>query len=53
MGVSFGKGARIAADEIRERLQAWKEAGTKRHVDTVLIGAGQREALELPAETAL
>jgi hypothetical protein len=38
---------------IRERLAAWKEAGKKRHVDSMLIGTGQREALELLAEELL
>ena len=40
-------------DYIRERLAAWKEAGKKRHVDSMLIGTGQREALELLAEELL
>jgi alkanesulfonate monooxygenase SsuD/methylene tetrahydromethanopterin reductase-like flavin-dependent oxidoreductase (luciferase family) len=38
---------------IRERLAAWREAGNKRQVDTMLIGTGQREALELLAEELL
>jgi len=38
---------------IRERLSAWREAGKQRHVDTMLIGTGQREALELLAEELL
>jgi F420-dependent oxidoreductase-like protein len=38
---------------IRERLAAWREAGRQRHVDTMLIGTGQREALELLAEELL
>ncbi len=41
------------ADRIRDRLAAWREAGKKRHVDSMLIGAGQREALELVAEELL
>jgi F420-dependent oxidoreductase-like protein len=41
------------AGKIRERMEAWKDAGAKHHVDTMLIGAGQREALELLAETLL
>ena len=41
------------ADRIRDRLAAWREAGKKRHVDSRLIGAGQREALELVAEELL
>ena len=42
-----------SADKIRDRLGAWKDAGAKRHVDTMMVGAGQREALELLAETLL
>jgi F420-dependent oxidoreductase-like protein len=38
---------------IKERLAAWREAGKQRHVDTMLIGTGQREALELVAEEML
>ena len=57
MGVGFGKGVRIDEDLIRhaESLgfdSVWT-AGAKRHVDTMLIGAGQCEALELLAETLL
>ncbi len=40
-------------DRIRERLQAWKEAGRKRWVDTMNIGSPQPEALELVAEELL
>jgi F420-dependent oxidoreductase-like protein len=40
-------------DRIRDRLQAWKEAGAKGHVDTMLIGAPQPEALEIVAEELL
>ena len=40
-------------DKIRDRLQAWKEAGKRREVGTMLIGAGQPEALELVAEELL
>jgi alkanesulfonate monooxygenase SsuD/methylene tetrahydromethanopterin reductase-like flavin-dependent oxidoreductase (luciferase family) len=40
-------------EKIRERLQAWKEAGKKRWVDTMQLGAGQPEALELVAEEML
>ncbi len=40
-------------DEIKDRLAPWREAGKKRHVDTMLIGAGQPEALELLAEELL
>jgi F420-dependent oxidoreductase-like protein len=38
---------------IRERLQAWKEAGKKGWVHTMNVGAPQREALELLAEEML
>ena len=41
------------ADRIRERLGAWKEAGKNRHVDTMIVGTSQREALELCAEELL
>ena len=40
-------------EKIRERLQAWKEAGKKRWVHTMQIGSGQPEALELLAEEML
>ena len=39
------------AGKIKERLAAWKEAGAKRHVGSMLIGAQQPEALQLVAET--
>lgn len=38
---------------IRERLQAWKEAGKQGHVGSMLIGAGQKEALEVIADEVL
>ena len=41
------------ADRIRDRLQAWKEAGKKRWVETMNIGTSQPEALELLAEELL
>lgn len=41
------------AERIRERLQAWKEAGSKGHVSSMLIGASQPEALELIASEML
>ena len=41
------------AGKIRERLQAWKEAGRRGEVGTMSIGAGQKEALELVAEEML
>jgi F420-dependent oxidoreductase-like protein len=40
-------------DKIRDRLQAWKAAGERREVGTMLLGAGQPEALELVAEELL
>jgi len=40
-------------EKIRERLQAWKEAGRKRWVDTLNVGSPQPEALELVAEELL
>jgi len=40
-------------EKIRDRLGAWKEAGRKGHVDTMMIGTRQREALELLAEELL
>ena len=41
------------AERIKERLQTWKEAGTKGHVGSMLIAANQREALELIASEML
>jgi F420-dependent oxidoreductase-like protein len=41
------------ADRIRDRLQAWKEAGKKNWVHTMNIGSPQPEALELVAEEML
>jgi F420-dependent oxidoreductase-like protein len=41
------------ADKIRDRLQAWKEAGKRGEVGTMLLGAMQPEALELVAEEML
>ena len=40
-------------ERIVERLQAWKAAAAKRHVDAILVGARQPEALKLLAETVL
>jgi F420-dependent oxidoreductase-like protein len=40
-------------DRIRDRLQAWKEAGNKGWVHTMNIGTPQPEALELLAEELL
>ncbi len=41
------------AARIRERAQRWVEAGKKGHVGSMLIGAGQPEALELMAKAIL
>ena len=41
------------ADRIRDRLQRWKTAGANGQVASMLIGAGQPEALELIAEEML
>jgi alkanesulfonate monooxygenase SsuD/methylene tetrahydromethanopterin reductase-like flavin-dependent oxidoreductase (luciferase family) len=41
------------AERIRERLAAWREAGRKRYVDTLLVETNQPEALELLAEELL
>jgi len=41
------------AERITERLKAWKAAGEKGHVNSMLIGAGQPEALELIASEML
>ena len=40
-------------DRIRDRLQSWREAGARRHVDTMMVGTTQVEALELLAEEML
>ncbi|MCB1692267.1 MAG: LLM class F420-dependent oxidoreductase [Pseudomonadales bacterium] len=40
-------------ERIVERLKAWKAAGAKGHVGSMLIGAGQPEALELIASEIL
>ncbi len=40
-------------DKIRDRLQAWKEAGRKGWVDTMNVQTSQPEALELLAEELL
>jgi F420-dependent oxidoreductase-like protein len=40
-------------ERIRDRLQAWKQAGAKRWVETMNIGTPQPEALELLAEELL
>ncbi len=42
-----------SADRIRDRLQAWKEAGAKRHVGSLLAGTGDVNALRVLAEEVL
>jgi alkanesulfonate monooxygenase SsuD/methylene tetrahydromethanopterin reductase-like flavin-dependent oxidoreductase (luciferase family) len=42
-----------SGDRIRDRLQAWKEAGRKGHVGSMLVGGGQPELLRLLAEEIL
>lgn len=41
------------ADRIRDRLQAWKEAGAKRHVGSLLAGTSDVNALRVLAEEIL
>ncbi|HSG87898.1 MAG TPA: LLM class F420-dependent oxidoreductase [Pseudomonadales bacterium] len=41
------------ADRIKERLQRWKTAGSKGEVGSMLIGSGQKEAIELIASEIL
>ncbi|HEB91308.1 MAG TPA: LLM class F420-dependent oxidoreductase [Deltaproteobacteria bacterium] len=40
-------------DRIRDRLQAWKEAGARRHVGSLLAGTGDVNALRVLAEEIL
>ncbi len=40
-------------DRIKDRLSRWKEAGRRGEVGSMLIGAGQKEALDLVAEAML
>ena len=40
-------------DRIIDRLQAWKQAGSKRHVSSMLIGAGSPDVLRALAEEVL
>jgi F420-dependent oxidoreductase-like protein len=40
-------------ERIIDRLGAWKEAGAKRHVGSLLAGCGQKEALQVLAEHVL
>jgi alkanesulfonate monooxygenase SsuD/methylene tetrahydromethanopterin reductase-like flavin-dependent oxidoreductase (luciferase family) len=43
-----------SADQIRDRLQAWTDAGKQRHVDTMLLsGNPNAEALRVIAEAVL
>jgi alkanesulfonate monooxygenase SsuD/methylene tetrahydromethanopterin reductase-like flavin-dependent oxidoreductase (luciferase family) len=41
------------ADRIRDRLQAWKQAGRHGHVGSLLVGGASIEALRLLAEELL
>lgn len=41
------------ADRIRDRAQRWIEAGKRGQVGSMLIGSGQKEAIELMAEIVL
>ena len=41
------------ADRIKDRLGAWRDAGKRGEVTTMMIGAGQPEALELVAQELL
>ena len=41
------------ADRIRDRLAAWKDAGRKRHVGSLLAGTGDVRALRVLAEEIL
>ena len=41
------------AERIRERAQRWKEAGQRGEVGSMLIGSGQKEAIELMADIML
>jgi F420-dependent oxidoreductase-like protein len=40
-------------DRIRDRVQRWTDAGKKRQVGSMLLGSGQKEALQLMAELVL
>ena len=42
-----------SADRIRDRLQAWKEAGKNKHVGSMLLGGASAEALKVVAEEVL
>lgn len=40
-------------ERIKDRLQAWKEAGKKHHVSSMLVGSAQPEVMELIANEML
>jgi alkanesulfonate monooxygenase SsuD/methylene tetrahydromethanopterin reductase-like flavin-dependent oxidoreductase (luciferase family) len=42
-----------SADRIRDRLQAWKDAGAKGHVGSLLAAGASPDALRLLAEEVL
>jgi len=52
-GVASAMPATLVLFFIRDRLQAWKEAGKNRWVDTIQVGSNQPEALQLMAEEIL
>lgn len=41
------------ADRIRDRVQRWREAGNRGHVNSMLVGGAQPQALQLMAELML
>ena len=41
------------ADRIRERLQRWKDAGSRGEVGSMLVGAADPKVMELLAEEML
>ena len=43
----------IQPEDVFDRLQAWKQAGSKKHVSSMLIGGGSPEVLQLLAEEML
>ncbi len=40
-------------ERIIDRLQAWKQAGSKRHVSSMLIAGGSPDVLRILAEEVL
>jgi alkanesulfonate monooxygenase SsuD/methylene tetrahydromethanopterin reductase-like flavin-dependent oxidoreductase (luciferase family) len=40
-------------ERIKDRLSAWKDAAAQRHVDTIMVQAGDINALRLLAEECL